>query len=280
MAGRKHHYIQRLLLRGFSFNESQSPCHVWVYRKDGKTFASALEGYGAERDFYGSPESPELDGEITEIESGRFNDFLRGVRDGNDRDLDSVEATAFAVHVFFRSKNFRSILTAGLEPLMERAQSRLGDPQILEQLFSSGIRQNAEQALKAVENAGGLHSNMASNLKYVRENSQLYARQFMATSGRQIKQLLDALQNRVSDFVAAGHRKSLRERLRDFSGTRIEQLQALHWRVMIVDGPLILGDSVVLAELADGSFKSISEPGDDLARVWIPVCHIGHMGRI
>jgi hypothetical protein len=254
MAGRKHHYIQRLLLKGFSFNQPQTPCHIWVYRKDGRVFKSALEGYGAERDFYGGPEDPELDGEITEIESTRFNDFLRGLREGGDRDLNAVEATAFTIHVFFRSKNIRSILTAGLEPLMKRTQAKLNDPQILEELLASGIRQKLEQRLKAAANAEVPRHQTTQTLQ---EISRLSARYFIAAGGPQLKAWLDGLQNLVPNFVATAHRSALHERLYDFSGTRIDQLHALRWRIMTTEGPLILGDSVVLTELADGSFKSL-----------------------
>jgi hypothetical protein len=79
MAGRKHHFIQRLMLRGFSYDYPSDPCHIWVYRSDGKIFSPATEGYGAEKDFYGDPDTNDLDDRITDLENDRFNSFLQSL---------------------------------------------------------------------------------------------------------------------------------------------------------------------------------------------------------
>ena len=79
MAGRKQHFIQRLLLKGFAFNAPNGTNRVWVYPKEGKIFPSALEGYGAERDFYGRPGESKLDDGISEQENKRFNNFLKSL---------------------------------------------------------------------------------------------------------------------------------------------------------------------------------------------------------
>ncbi len=84
MAGRKHHFIQRFLLKGFAF-PIEDPKRVWIYPRGREPFAVALEGYGAERDSYGRADQPELDLKITEIEAKRFNDFLEGIRRGSDQ---------------------------------------------------------------------------------------------------------------------------------------------------------------------------------------------------
>ena len=272
MAGRKQHHIQQLLLKGFSFDAPRNPCHVWVYRRDGKVFSPALEGYGAERDFYGDPEESDLDYNITEIENTLFNEFLCNLREGENRDLDSAGAATFAIHVFFRSKNFRSMLTAGLEALMVRCQAILRNPQILEQLLASGFRQK----MKQLEQVRVPHHRQKAVATFIEKNSISLARKFIDKNRPFIDAIVDGLQSKVADLVAVAHKKALRERLHDFTGSRVGVLKAMHWQLLRINGSLVLGDSVVVAELADGSFKSISEPEDALAHVWIPICTIAY----
>ena len=269
MAGRKQHFIQRFLLKGFAFNAPNGTNRVWVYPKDGKIFPSALEGYGAERDFYGKPGESELDDGISEQEIKRFNKFLEESRTTSDQDLRADEAAEFAIHVFFRSKNIRSTLTTGLEQLMSHTRTQLRDPNILEQLLASGFRQKPEFLFSTFERLG-LGQNGMSRESAERQ-SILLARIFLDAKGAQFEKLLNDFEQRVSDFVAIAHQKSLSERLNNFSGTRVQLLKSMRWIVLQTERHLVLGDSVAIAEIADGRFKPISEPTDDLVRVWLPV---------
>jgi hypothetical protein len=273
MSGRKQHFIQQLLQKGFSFDWQQDPCHIWVYRRDGKVFSPSLDGYGAERDFYGDPEQSDLDNQITEIENNRFNQFLNDLRKGANRNLDSHAAAAFAIHLFFRSKNFRSMLTAGLEPLMARSRAMLRNPDILERLIASGVREKSKPILDALTLAGIPPSQQTPTLAFIEQNSILLARQFIAKNSSQIENYLEKVLASAAPVVAAAHRKSLSEKLNDLTGSRVEMFKAMHWQILQVDGCLISGDSVVFAELANGSFKPVSEPNDVLAYMWVPISH-------
>lgn len=271
MAGRKQHFIQRLLLKGFSYDAPRDPCHVWVYRRSGKPFPTALDGYGAERDFYGDPDKSNLDSRITNLESDCFNDFLIGMRDGADGSVDPVQAAAFAIHVFARSKNLRSMFTAGAEPLMARFREYLRTEGMLERLVESGMRENPGLFREKLGIAGVPAWKIAEIEPQITALYPTLAKAFVTKQRHVIDAFLDQFQGQVRDLVADGHRKTLHDRLHDFSGTRSAQLGALKWQTITVQQDLVLGDSVVFVELADGSFKPATEPDDALSRVWLPI---------
>ena len=248
MAGRKQHFIQRLLLRGFSFDAHQDPCHVWVHKRDGKIFAPALEGYGAERDFYGHPEESDLDSRMTDIESNKFNAFLKDLRRGPDRCIDPELASDFAIHVFLRSKNFRSMQAAGVEPLVTRIRDILKSGAMVEKLLLSGAREaQTDPALQG------------------------FIKDRVNKRRPQIQSYLDNLSRMASQLVTNQHRQVLQARLNDLSGTRRAQMLGLQWNVVTTVNDLVLGDSVVFAELTNGTYKPVTEPNDALARIWLPI---------
>jgi hypothetical protein len=257
MACRKQHFIQRFLLKGFSFGTSGDSSRIWVYPRNGNIFESALEKYGAERDFYGHPDQSELDSNVTELENNRFNDFLDGMRRRPDQELDVNDAAEFAIHVFFRSKNLRSVLTAGMEKLLPQTLGKLRDPIILERFIASGFRRDF------------LAANPQANVP--EDLIKIYAQYAVAASATHFESLFKGLEQRVANIVADAHRKSLSERLTDFRGSRVELFKSLQWAVLKTEKRLVLGDSVAFSELEDGLFKPVTEPQDSVLRVWIPI---------
>ena len=152
---------------------------------------------------------------------------------------------------------------------MTHTRAQLRDPNKLEQLLASGFRQRPEFLFSTFERVGLGQNRMTK--ESVEQQSILLARRFLDAKGAQFEKLLNALEQRVSNIVAVAHQKSLSKRLNDFSGTRVQLLKSMRWIVLQAERHLVLGDSVAIAELADGSFKPISEPADNPVRVWIPV---------
>lgn len=270
MAGRKQHFIQRLLLKGFSFDPSREPCHIWVYRKDGNCFAPALEGYGAERDFYGDPSASELDSRITDIESGRFDDFLDQLRHEPDSPVDAGRSTEFVVHVLLRSKNIRSMFVAGVEPLMARVMERLKVGDTLERLILSALRDDPTLLQSKLDSLGLPPPGTAELRERLAPILPILVKRILKQQKSALDSFLDGFQSKVAQLVADAQRKTLQDRLHDFSGARAEQLRTLDWQTKTVQGDLILGDSVVFAELSANTFKPFTEPGDSLSKVWLP----------
>jgi hypothetical protein len=171
--------------------------------------------------------------------------------------VDAKQSAAFAIHVFFRSKHLRLMLTAGLEPLVARARQILQSDDILEKLLLSP--------------PGRPSSFHAAFRKHVVPDLRPLVKARVQERRPQIQAYLDGLAGKVAEFVANHHKQTLHERLNDFSGARHAQLVSLEWRIVTVAEDLLLGDSVVFVELANGAFKPVTEPADALARVYLPI---------
>lgn len=261
MSGRKHHFIQKFLLKGFSLNPDAKTPQTWVYRRDGKTFLTALEGYAAERDFYGDPA---LDAQITDLESKHFTGFLTDLRSGADRQIDPDVASTFAVQVFARCKSYRAMIADSLEPMMAEANATIRTVEFQTQMALRAMRENSALLAEAI----------ASPLSF-----EAFARQRVEQNQAAALKLLRESEAGVRSTVAAWQNQAIRERL-DFGGSRRDELRSLHWhRASATSGTLILGDAVVAAELADGTFKPVHEPGDTLVRVWLSIAaHLTMVG--
>jgi hypothetical protein len=253
VSGRKHHFIQKFLLKGFSPNPDAKIPQTWVYRRDGKIFPTALEGYAAERDFYGDPA---LDTQITNLETKQFTGFLTELRAGVDRRIDPEAAATFAVQAFARCKSYRTMIADSLEPMMAEANATIRTVEFQTRMLMRAIGENSTLLAAAI----------SSPLSF-----EAFARQRVERNHGATLDLLRKSEAGVRSAVAAWQNQAIRERL-DFGGSRRDQLCSLFWHcVSVTSGSLILGDTVVTAELADGTFKPVHEPGDSLVRVWLPI---------
>lgn len=253
MSGRNQHFIQKFLLQGFRSNAAAKFPQTWVYRRDGKVYSPALHGYGAERDFYGDPE---LDRQITEQESRHFTGFITDCRAGDDRVIDSDLAAMFAVQVFARCKSYRSMIADSLEPMMVQANATIRTVDFQTRMLVRAICENPVWFAIALTSSTSIED---------------FARQRVEQKHGETLALLRQTESGVRAAVADFQNRAIKERL-DFSGSRRDSLRALHWRrVSVATGEFILGDSVVAAELADGTFKPVHEPADALCRIWLPV---------
>lgn len=261
MAGRKHHFIQQLLLKGFSDDYPRDPCHVWVYRFDGKVFPTATEGYAAERDFYGKPGESDLDDRITALETKKYSSLIHAFRKLDPGTIDAVEASDFVVHTMARAKNLPAQCADGLRVMLPFLERALADETYLQRLIMSGLMgDSVPPVFRLLASMPGGALGLEQIVKrFVSENKQ------------QLQNIIQQNLKSMDDVVAKAHRATLGERLEDCSGSRLSQLHALSWRIYETDENMILGDSVSFAELADGRFKPATEPGDQLRAIWLPV---------
>jgi DUF1365 family protein len=65
MAGRRHHYLPRFLLRPFAFRQKGKNFYVHAHHRVHGAYSTNVVELGEELDFYGSPEDTSLDDAIT-----------------------------------------------------------------------------------------------------------------------------------------------------------------------------------------------------------------------
>lgn len=274
MPGRKQHYIQRLLLKGFAIDANREPCQVWVYRRDGKVFATSLEGYGAERDFFGHPDESDLDDRINDLEERKYNQFILGLRAAPEGTVSAEESAELAIHLLMRGKNHRMVLSDAVEPVMKRCRELMRVPSTLENLVFSGFWKEPDVILYKLGLPPFATFRRPRDIKNLKILFRRLAKDFILKKRAEIDAYLDTFNSRLRELVANGHRRMIEANLESLRGTRYQQLTHLQWFIVnLQSGGLIQGDSMLTFEIANGVFKTMSEPGDALQHVWIPISH-------
>lgn len=256
MAGKRQHYVPRLLQRGFLDDASDAAERTWLHRRGAEARLVSIRHVGVEDWFYSrkSPDgTPTLDDTITALERDLASsvEALRASAPGSSIDVD--EAAHTVAHLVMRTAHIRRIISAGMIDLINETEpiftdaDRLGDMlglngtgldtslvdafrDIAEELESAGIPAAFSERLMAFE---------------ARELGEGLAEQTVATLDSILPQLTGDLEGMVRD----AHNSSL-ETLPESDGW-ISTLSAFEWTIEAgVD--LVLPDAVALAYEANG----------------------------
>ncbi|TWB77200.1 uncharacterized protein DUF4238 [Nitrospirillum amazonense] len=120
MAGKRQHYVPRLLQRGFLHDPSDEGERTWLHRRGQGAKLVGIRHIGVEDWFYSKkPMNGEitLDDVITNTENdlGAIVNKMRGLPTGSP--VSAKEAAEFLVHLVTRTAHLRGILTEGVTKL-------------------------------------------------------------------------------------------------------------------------------------------------------------------
>ncbi len=110
MAGNRHHFIPRFLMRGFSTLKKKEIYQTWVYRKDKKIFPTNTTKINIETNFYGFENEFELDNKITNIEPVFLKYFDKIKNFTTTCEIDKAFCVDFITHLFIRTKYTRNAI--------------------------------------------------------------------------------------------------------------------------------------------------------------------------
>jgi hypothetical protein len=127
MAGKRQHYIPRLLQRGFLHDPKEEAERTWLHRRDTEPKLVGIRDVGVEDWFYSrNPDGlkPTLDEAITEFEgdlSATVNSF-RAM--SHKASVDAVLAAECVVHLVMRTNHLRNVMSKGFTSILEEIESR------------------------------------------------------------------------------------------------------------------------------------------------------------
>lgn len=259
MSGRQQHYIPQLLQRNFAFKQSGDEFHVYVHRKgSAKAFAANTRGVGQQRDFYGTPESPETDDAITRTES-RLAEILRAL---NGRDPGSVPPRNIGLLIAalsMRTKAMRQALEELVPAVLEAAKARIPDEaasRTLLQRYFNDEKQRDEAIDRELRNHPEWnHRQRRRARKFVqsqweseyKKNEHQYVSEFAILLAEGVKHLrasAAAIGNRAF-LQALSRAPNMGDRANRFANFEFDVLNSC------TEAPFILGDCVAYAIYAD-----------------------------
>lgn len=278
MAGKRQHYVPRLLQRGFLAEAAGDAERTWLHRPGMPARLVGIRDVGVEDWFYSRKAvdgSPTLDDAITEYERdlGKNVSILRGAAPGSA--IDATLAAETVVHLVLRAAHLRCLMTSGVSSATDAIGSLFTDPARLGTIIgvtgpamSSAVTDAiAENAAKLVP--AGLPSALTERLFtfLIREVGEELVRQAVAALGPLVPMLFGGLDDKVRDI----HNRMLEKPI-DENGWALE-LQEFDWSVEMATD-LILPDAVALSK-AEGE---VLEPllfttAADTIVVLMPVAH-------
>ncbi|UPJ52972.1 hypothetical protein IVB30_17610 [Bradyrhizobium sp. 200] len=276
MAGKRQHYVPRLLQRGFLDDPSDEAERTWLHRRGVDAKLVGIRDVGVEDWFYSRRSldgTPTLDDAITAIERdlGTSVGALRASAPGSS--IDAVEAARTVVHLVMRTGHLRGVISTGMTSLTNEIGSLFTDPMRLGAMIGltgpalasvvlDTIRDKAAELVPTGIPAAFSERLMAFEL---RELGERLVEQAVAMLGPIFPQLFSGLAGKVRD----AHNSILATSPE--SNGWVTALAAFEWTVEAgVD--LILPDAVALAREDDGPLMPLLfTKARDLRAVVMPV---------
>lgn len=132
MAGKRHHFIPRFLLRGFISRETKKESFTYITRRNGSTIQTNIKNVAVEGKFY-EHQGKSADDNITSNEED-YSKAIEYVRMENTLPKEyEVPIISFIESLVVRTRYFRSIITSSTNHLIDRAkEDLLGHDNILQ----------------------------------------------------------------------------------------------------------------------------------------------------
>jgi hypothetical protein len=276
MAGKRQHYVPRLLQRGFLHDPTEEAERTWLHRRSAKSKLVGICDVGVEDWFYSRKPldgQPTLDDLITDIEgdlSATVND-LRATPPGATVNPDV--AARCVVHLVMRTGHLRSLMSKGISRLTDEIQSLVTDPSRLAKVFGLNSPALAPRITQAIRDAAlelapfGIPPAFAERLMSVliRESGDDLVRNAASTLAPLFPQLFGDLASRVRD----AHNRVL-ETPHESNGW-VTSLSSFCWTIEAGE-ELILPDAIALAAEATGRLVPLLFTGAaDVRGVVMPI---------
>jgi hypothetical protein len=280
MAGKRQHYVPRLLQRGFllhSMDDSDAE-RTWLHRRGVAPRPVSINDIGVEEWFYSRKSadgSPTLDDHITDLED-ELGPTVASFREAQPRTIiDAAEAAACVVHLVMRTKHLRSMLDDGMNTIINDVGALFSDPGRLGQIFGFVGQELSPSITNGIRNAAldlagqGVPPSLSERLMtiLVRENQDL----IVANVTSDMAPILGLLGAGINLKVRDAHNRILTHAPEE--NAWLSRLTSFRWTIEEGEG-LILPDAVALAVEADARLVPLLfATGPDTTGVAMPVAH-------
>lgn len=256
MAGKRQHYVPRLLQRGFLHDHAEGAERTWLHRRGVNARLVGIRDVGVEDWFYSrtSPDGqPTLDDLITDVE-GDLSATVNGMRGTPPGEVvDPHVAARCVMHLVMRTDHLRRMMSGAATSLTNELQSLFTAPSRLAGLFGLDAPELSQSLMGSIREAAlelapaGVPPSLAERLMsaLIRENGDGLVRKATNAMGPLFPLLLNTMVSKVRD----AHNRAL-ETLPEGNGW-VDRLATFRWTVEAGEG-LILPDAVALAAEADG----------------------------
>ncbi|PSB57884.1 DUF4238 domain-containing protein [Chamaesiphon polymorphus] len=267
MAGIRQHFIPRFLQNGFASHVTGDKFCTWVYRKGVEPFNANTTKTGVEGYFYSQDDDPQVDDEITAAES-RFTSLVNNLRnEGETAKLESDKIAELIAHFEIRTRHLRQSFSNAAEYGLREVLKIIEDPLVFGNYVKRGLEERVVKEYRKLNYPEnylklfliGIQPQMDSALSKSLDDIPWMTEQFRAD-----------LPNMLKEASKSGHIDGLRNSIAP--QVKIDMYRNMKFSIERTFSDIPLGDSIVLFQLeGDESFKPISEKGDPIQAVYLPL---------
>jgi hypothetical protein len=269
MAGKRQHFVPRFLQAGFASKKTADQVFTWVYRKDQPPFESNTLNVGVEREFYSIGADTAADDAITDVEHS-FSTLVSSLRTHAPQSVTNPHIPELISHLEIRTRHLRQSFVSATDYLLRGMSEFLTDTASATTYLLRQLRTDPELLRKPLAANIGCSEEQAAFLIDMLPSSMLepLVAQY---SPMLVELVIGRLRGELHRITKNSHVRALKSSVSP--AARADRLRRLHYAtVEFPDGDLILGDSIVLFEVAASRrFKTLLEGKDELTAVYLPL---------
>jgi hypothetical protein len=278
MAGKRQHYVPRLLQRGFLDDPAAEAERTWLHRIASPAKCVGIKDVGVEDWFYsrkGLLGEKTLDDAITDFEGALARD-VASFRDAVPGSTVEARLAAKTVtHLVIRTAHLRRGLSDGITAIMSELEALLSNPQRLGAMMGMTGPLLGPGAVDRIRSLALELEEFGFPIAFGERLISLFVRE---QAGRFIPQIAEALSplvpsmlTRLGDKVRDTHNELVAKPLDDHGW--VARLSIFSWSVETTSD-IILPDAVALARGERGVFEPLLfSKQDDTEVVVLPVAH-------
>lgn len=267
MAGREHHYVWRMLQRGFGEKRGKDH-HIWVYRKGEKPSQKGTGNFGVDRFFYG-PEGSETDKRITEFENSVQSEIQDARKMEAGAELDAAFVAPLIAHLEIRSNFLRSELSNMTERMFKALDDHFSSTVKVQAMMKDYLRKNP----KKVDIFLAKNFVPVDQRDYASELFETYIENLLPNTASDLFDGIIAEIFKMAQLVPEGIKDAHNKAILSIepNSPRIKALEEFAYTVYRPhSGQLVLPDTCC-AFIGPKNVAPFSQPNDDMQTVIIPI---------
>jgi hypothetical protein len=265
MSGRRQHFIPRFLQAGFASRRDGEEGFTWVYRKDRPPFESNTRNVGVEGQFYTAGADTEADDAIT-VAEGDYSSLLSSLRDSAPRAVTDPEVSKLIAHFEVRTRHIRQMFIGAADYMVAGMIAFLSDIDVAASYFERKSKSDPALFINPLSEQLRLPKDHVEALVALAA-PELF-KQWLPVLAELLRQ--NARQH-LNAAAKSAHLRALKQSIAPVPKT--ERFRELEYAtVEVPDADMILGDSIVLFEVAGSRrHKTFLEGADVLNGVYVPL---------
>jgi len=274
MSGKRQHFIPQFLQEGFASHTNSGGKFTWVYRRGSSPFNTNIKNIGVEGQFYTENQETEVDDTITAAE-GKLSALISDLKAEVPSSLVDPQLPNLIAHLEIRTRHLREAFIRTVDLISSKLLDFMSDEKAFTDFLIRRIFSDPTILHDLLTKELTRHGLPQALLEPLMKLSALHGPDLLRRQAPELLRIATALRSmlpkKLEQAAKTGHIKALKKSITP--AIRVQRYGELSYNVASVDeGPLILGDSIVLFHVEGTKpYKALLDKNDNLKAVFLPL---------